>query len=180
MSVALSGALLTFAFLNGCFVASYGPLIPLYSEATKLDETEYSYLFIVRSASNVVGGIIIKHLLKRFSAQANALGLIAMIVFGMITSTFSLSTLNLSVSLFIASLGLISTCVIFYAVIFQLFKNEEAGFWIQWFGFIFGIGTMMSPIFVMIFKLKTMLVFGIAHILLAIVILKYNLPKLEE
>jgi hypothetical protein len=98
----------------------------------------------------------------------------------MITSTFSLSTFNLTISLFIASLGLISTCVILYAVIFQIYKNEDAGFYIQLFGFTFGIGTMMSPIIVMIFKLNTMLVLGFAHFILAIVIMNYQLPKLDE
>lgn len=123
MSKALTTALLSFAFLNGCFVASYGPLIPLFSEVTKLDETDYAYLFMVRSASNVFGGIVIKHLLKRYSAQTNALGLLALIIFGMFTSTFSLSTLNLTISLFITSFGLICTCVILYAVVFQIYKN---------------------------------------------------------
>lgn len=135
---------------------------------------------MVRSASNVVGGIAIKLLLQRYTAQSTALGLIALIVFGMITSTFSLSTLNLTISLFIASFGLISVCVIIYAEVFQLYKTEDANFWIQWVGFMFGIGTMMSPIFVMIFKLNTMLVFAFAHIIIAIILLKYNLPELNQ
>jgi hypothetical protein len=47
-------------FLNGCYVSSFGPIIPFFSSITGKDETDYSYIFLIRSVGNIIGGFLIK------------------------------------------------------------------------------------------------------------------------
>jgi hypothetical protein len=84
------GALILLTFFNGCFVSSFGPLIPHYSSATGLDETDFSYLFMVRSIANILGGLLVKIFLKKFQLQSLILGYLSIIIVSLFCATLSL------------------------------------------------------------------------------------------
>lgn len=54
-------------FFAGWYDTSFGAIIPYFSNATGMDETDYSYLFMVKTSSNIISGFIIKYLIKRVS-----------------------------------------------------------------------------------------------------------------
>jgi MFS family permease len=174
------GMLLFLAFLNGWFVSSFGPLIPHFSAATGLDETDFAYLFMVRSAANVFGSFLIKYLLKRTNTQQLTLIYLLVITICLFSSTFSLSTLSLSLTLFFGSAAFVGTVVIIYGATFHLFLNDEPDYWIQLIGFLFGVGAMFGPIFVAIFKLQTLRVLGLTELLIIWGLVKFPLPNLED
>jgi fucose permease len=101
------GALILMNFLSGWFVASVGPLIPHYTTVTGLDETDYAYLFMVRSAANVMGGLFSKYLLHKLKVSALTIIYLLVVVVSLIASTLSLSTFNLSITLFCSSICLV-------------------------------------------------------------------------
>lgn len=114
-------ALLFMNFLSGWFVASVGPLIPHYSTATGRDETDYAYLFMVRSAANILGGLFSKYLLHRLQVASLTIIYLLIVVVSLIASTMSLSTFNLSITLFFSSISLVGIAVIIYGVTIKLF-----------------------------------------------------------
>lgn len=99
--------LVLLSFVNGCFVSSFGPLIPHFSFVTGLDETHYAYIFFVRSAGNIFGGFLIKHLLKRFPIQSLIVFYQATVIISLFLSALSLSTASLTITLFLTSSALI-------------------------------------------------------------------------
>lgn len=111
-------------FCNGWYVSSYGPLIPYFSEATKEDETHYSYLFFTRSIANMAGGFFIKFLVKKLPIPTIFTTVIVVIMLSFLLASLSLHTLNLTLTLFLASVSLLATVVITYDVIFKLFKEK--------------------------------------------------------
>ncbi len=116
-------ALLFMIFLSGWFVASVGPLIPHYTTATGLDETDYAYLFMVRSAANVIGGFFSKYLLDTFKVSSLTIIYLIVVVISLIVSTLSLSTFNLAITLFCSSICLVGIAVIIYGVTIKLFLD---------------------------------------------------------
>jgi hypothetical protein len=137
-------------------------------------------MFLVRSLANIIGGILIKYLLKIFKASVVLNGIFGVISLSLFASTFSLSTINLSISIFCTSFGLIAALVIVYGVTFKLFLKENPDYWIQLIGFAFGFGAMCGPFLVAIFKLNTFIVLGFAHILALIALSQHNVPCLME
>lgn len=81
-------------------------------------------------------------------------GVLTTVGFCLFAASISLSTVNLTVNLFLASVALILSVVIYYDVTFKLFKGE-AGYYAQLGGFLFGVGTMCGPFLVALFKLAT-------------------------
>ncbi len=140
-------------FLNGWYVSSFGPLIPYFTEATGLDETHYSYLFMVRSIANIVGGILIKYIIKKLKTNVLTYGTLGTVILCLFLASLSLTTFNLSINLFLTSVALVCIVIITYSVIFSLFQNDNPDYWIQLIGFIFGIGAMAGPVLIMIFEL---------------------------
>jgi len=114
-------ALVVLMFLSGCYVSSFGPLIPFISEQTKNDETHYSYIFLLRSSANVIGGLFTKYLCKRFSPQYIIIISLLVTFVSLFLSTLSLNTINLAVSIFIASLGVINYSIIACTVVFKIY-----------------------------------------------------------
>jgi hypothetical protein len=108
------------AWYDTCF----GPVIPFFSEATGIDETNYSYLFLVRFITDILGGLLIKELLQRFSSQK--LAIIYMLIFAasLTATTFSLSTISLIITVSIATATFVGLLVIALNVTTKIFLDE--------------------------------------------------------
>ena len=105
-------ALIFLIFLNGWYVSCFGPLIPYFTAATGHDETDYAYLFMVRSSANVVGGLMSKYFIRTITTSKLMIICIVLIALGNLGANLSLSTFNLSVNIFLASVSMIGTVVI--------------------------------------------------------------------
>jgi hypothetical protein len=77
-------------FLSAWYDTCFGSIIPYFSAATGIDETGYSYLFMVRSAANILGGFVVKFLIKRISTQTLAIAYMLAVLVSLCLSTLSL------------------------------------------------------------------------------------------
>jgi fucose permease len=173
-------ALIFMAFLNGWFVSCVGPLIPHFAKATNTEETDYAYLFMVRSIANVLGGILVKYLLNQLKVTPLMYIYLSVVVACLFISTLSLSTLNISITLFASSICLVGTAVITFGVTIKLFVTDRPDYFIQLIGFFFGVGAMCGPLFVYLFELENFKVLGLAHLTIILCFIKYPLPDLNS
>lgn len=165
--------------LVGCYIASYGPLIPFMANETKQDETHYAYIFLVRSTASLLGSLFVKKLGPLIEIRHFVLGICLTLGGSLILSTFSLSTVNLVITLFLASISTVMLNIVFVSFNFTVFEPEEATHHIQLLGFVFGAGAMISPFIVMHLELDTYLYLAIPALLLAPLYLSQDLPALN-
>jgi hypothetical protein len=138
-------------FLNGWYVSCFGTLIPYFTAVTGHDETDYAYLFMVRSLANVVGGLMSKYFIRTVKTSKLMVICIVLVALGIFAANLSLSTFNLTVTIFLASVSLIGTLVILYGVVIKLFLDSRPDYYIQLIGFFFGVGAMCGPLLVVFF-----------------------------
>ena len=96
-----------------------------------------------------------KYLLKVYKTRDVMTLNLAVVSVSLFLCSLSLSTANLTITLFLTSSSLVSSVVIIYDVTFRLFLHEQPDYWVQLIGFIFGAGAMFGPILVAIFRLYT-------------------------
>lgn len=108
-------------FLAGWYDTSFGAIIPYFSDATGQDETDYSFLFMVKTSANIISGFIIKYLIKRVSTEKLAVGYLLLVTLSLCASTFTLTNINLGVTLFIATGSFVGVSVIAFSVTIKLF-----------------------------------------------------------
>lgn len=137
--------------LGAWYYTCLGPLIPFYSAATGLDQTHFSYLFLVKTFAILVGGQISRFLARRITTQHLALiyFLVAMITIPI--STFSLSTLSLSITLFVATLASSGIFVISLYATIKLFMEDQPEYWVQILEYFFVIGAFGGQFLVGVF-----------------------------
>jgi MFS family permease len=118
------GVMIFMNFLCAWYETCFGPIIPYYSAATGLDETEYSYLFMVKSIANIVGGVILSIIILKLSTQKLLIVCMLTSMASLILSSLSLTTVNLSITLFFATLTTISAADIAFLVTAKLFLDD--------------------------------------------------------
>jgi predicted MFS family arabinose efflux permease len=111
--------------LNAWYYTCFGPVIPYYSAATGLDETHYSYLFLIKTVATVLGGYLAKYLIKRVPTQPLIIIYMILAIISLCASTFSLSTINLGITLFIATFATVGPALIGFNVTLKLFLDDE-------------------------------------------------------
>jgi hypothetical protein len=112
-----------FMLLAGFYVASYGPLIPFYSEAAQQDQTYFSFIFLVRSIANILGGVVIKYLLKTFRIKAVIIGMSVVMGISLIICSLSISIINLVITLFLSSINFVMMSIIVISFNFILYDK---------------------------------------------------------
>ncbi len=110
--------------LNAWFYTCFGPVIPYYSAATGLDETHYSYLFFIKTIATIFGGYVAKYLLKRVATQPLIIIYMVLAIVSLCASTFSLNTINLGITLFIATCATVGPSLIGFNVTLKLFLDD--------------------------------------------------------
>jgi MFS family permease len=146
---------------TGCYVASYGPLIPFFAAVTHLDQTHYAYLFLVRASANVIGSLLLKKIAPIVPVRRLLLLLCTGLAVALTVSTFSLSTLNLVLTFFVASICIVMLNIVIVSFNFAAFSPEEGTHHIQVLGFVFGAGAMAAPFVVMYLQLSTYLLLAL-------------------
>ena len=170
---------LTFgAFLNGCVVSSYGPLIPYYSRETSQDENHFSYIMMARSIGVVLGLLLVKYLPFYLSSFAIVVGtsLVSSAIF--ITNTLSLSDFNLFATFVVMAASSILFSGTGIGITFQLYP-DSAAFYVQLRGFVFGVGAITGPLLVGVFELKTYVYLGLLMLLPVVFFLRYPVPNIN-
>jgi hypothetical protein len=110
--------------LGAWYYACLGPLIPYYSAATGLDETHFSYLFIIKTFAILCGGQIARVILKRLAIQNVALIYMSVALVTISISAFARSTFTLSITLFIATLSSSGIFLSALYVTIEMFKDD--------------------------------------------------------
>jgi hypothetical protein len=106
---------------------------------------------MVRSLGNVVGGLMSKYFIRTIKTSKLMVICIVLVALGSFAANLSLSTFNLTVTIFLASVSLIGTLVILYGVVIKLFLDSRPDYYIQLIGFFFGVGAMCGPLLVVFF-----------------------------
>jgi MFS family permease len=161
---------LAFIFYGG-MITAMGPVIPFFAAETGQLETYYSFIFFWRALGYVVGGFAVKYLVQKFSLHGilTCAALIGGLSF--MASTFSLTFLNLSVTIFVGASCCIIINVICNICIMKIFPSEgEQGFYIQLLHTIFGVGGLLGPFVVSFLGSKSYFALGL---ILAIVSLTF-------
>lgn len=120
----LFGVTIFMNFLSAWYETCFGPIIPYYSAATGIDETDYSYLFMVKSAANLVAGIVLSFIIDKLSTQKLFIICMLTSMVSLTLSTFSLTTLNLTMTIFFATLTTICLSDIAFLVTIKLFLDD--------------------------------------------------------
>lgn len=89
--------------LYGSLVTAVGPIIIYFSQITGEDETYYSFIFLARALGYILGGSLIKVLSHRFHYHTLFMWLIVLCGIVLIWSSFSLTFLNLSITMLLAA-----------------------------------------------------------------------------
>lgn len=117
-----------------------------------------------------------KYMLKIYKTRNIMNFNLAVVSISMLLCTLSLSTVNLTITLFLTSSSLVSTVVIIYDVTFRLFLHDQPDYWVQLIGFIFGVGAMFGPILVAVFRLYTFAALAAIYLLTFLILLKFPIP----
>lgn len=110
--------------LIGCYVASYGPLIPFMAKKTQLDETHFAYIFFVRSIACILGSLLVKKISRVVDIRSLVLWVCLILGVSLIANTFSLSTLNIVLTLFLASISTVMLNIVLVSFNFTVFSTE--------------------------------------------------------
>lgn len=178
--VIVYGILAWTLFVSGLYIASFGVIIPYYSRASGLDETEYSFTFLVRALAYVLGSVSVKFILSRIPTQKAMLFLCGIISVALFLCSLSISPLNLTIMLFLSGFAIISTNIIVFGQTIKLFEHEQPDFWLVLLGFGFGMGATLSPLFIKYFEIHTYKIFGLLAGIAVPLLLAYPLQDFEE
>jgi predicted MFS family arabinose efflux permease len=118
------GLIVFMDFLCAWYDTCFGPIIPYYSAATGIDETDYSYLFMVKSAANIFGSILLSVIIEKLSTQKLLILYLLIATAALILSSLSLTTVNLSLTIFFATLTILSATDIAYLITVSLFLGN--------------------------------------------------------
>lgn len=111
--------------LNGWYFATYGVLIPYYSLETGLDETYFSFTFLVRSIAFICSALLIKKLILHYSTNSIITFSLAFVVVSLFMCSLSISSLNMSVMLFVSGFCYNIINVLSLSIIRHLFKGQR-------------------------------------------------------
>lgn len=133
-------------------------------------------MFFVRSIANILGGFLIKTLLRKFTVKAVIALLSSTLSLSLLASTFSLSNVNLVITLFIASINMVMLSIVIISLNFAIFDVAHSGKKVQFLGFMFGVGAMASPFFIMVFQLNTYIILAVLSLLMTPMYFRLALP----
>jgi len=136
-------------------------------------------MFFMRFLGCVTGGFIIKILIAKFTTQFLTIGINILIFVVLNMANISLSKYWLGLIIFIASMAFIGMTVIVYGLLFKLFQSNAADK-MQIMAFMFGVGAMIGPLFVILFKIRTFQILGISHLISIVIFWYYPLPDLDK
>ena len=127
----------------------------------------------------ITGGFVIKILIAKFTTQYLAIGINILILVVLNLANISLIKYWLGLVIFIVSMAFIGMTVIVYGLLFKIFQSNAADKMLIM-AFMFGVGAMIGPLFVLLFKIRTFQILGISHIISIISFWYCPLPDLDK
>ena len=114
---------------------------------------------------------------KKYSLHNIFMVLIFVCGLSLIISSFSMSFINLAITMFISAACCCMMNVITNLCIFKLFIGDRQDYWVQLIHLVFGIGGLVGPMIVISYEHKGMLVIGIVFMLTMIPIWFLKSPE---
>ena len=157
---------------------AYGPLIPYLSAKTGLSETYYSFLFSCRSFGYLLGAILFKLLQKRsqFTLHQYIVVSSVSILFFNILFSSTLDPFYQGVWVFLVSMFFCSRSVAVNTSVYLVNPNDDMEFFLLLTHGCYGIGGLLGPLFVYLFKLNSVVVSGILVTLIGLSFMRLDSP----
>ena len=169
---------LNFMLLGG-IISSLGPLIPIFTVRQGVPETDFGVLFTLRGIGYVLGSLaggqsdkyMDTH--RSMAIATSAMGIMA-IIFAQFEGVLALCCISFLLGFSCAVVEVLANTLITQVNI------ENVDPWMQALHFSFGLGAMISPVFIASFEETTLTQFGVASVLLTCVYLFTHSPSTRE
>ena len=151
--------------LYGALSTALGPIIIFFSQVTGRDETSFSFIFLAKAVGYLIGGTLIKQLVKYYYYHQIYIGLLIVGGITLMISSFDFGFWNLSINICIAGACVCMITVLTNLCIFILFALNDKDYWVQLVNLFFGIGGLIGPFIVIIWEENALWVIGIVFII---------------
>ena len=168
------------SFMIGWLIASFGTIIPYLSRATHKDETSFSFIFIARCLGNILSSLLAPRICNTYPTQQLLRYIMLLYVLCICLTTVWLDTLPLFFWFFVDHVFITVTSIMGFSITLKLFFGESPEFYMQFGGFIFGIGTVIQPLLMPIAGLSILKIIGIFSLPPLLVYARYPLPDVRE